>query len=183
MRELIDLLPNTACLQRYLTYCYIRIDDVEEALKWYTRAARISHEIQGWHSIVALSVKIGDTIKACMALENIFSLTPITDDLDRWYIFIRLLQKQKRYQPLGKLLESKKHTLSKAEEVLFLETFVYLLKYTGREKNAHDIIYDVLEGKADYQLILAACNQLMEQSITSSHSQNEVASRKSIEVE
>jgi tetratricopeptide (TPR) repeat protein len=161
LQNLTKELPESANLQRCVAYCFFLVEDYQQALSWYTRAARTTEEQVDLHNIAVLHLQLENFTLALIELERLFHGVSITENLNDWYIFIHLQLTQKRYTSLSKLWDHPIRAFSQEERLVLLETLIYLLKITGDDQAAQDILHQSFEEQLDHQLILSAFQQLI----------------------
>jgi tetratricopeptide (TPR) repeat protein len=167
-KTLTESFPAAPSLKRHLAYFLYLSGNVQEALKCYKQAGvlsgassspggagqvTISPTANDWYNVAALAIKMHNDALACYSLEQAFKYSPISDNTDAWYVYVGLLRKSGNYPLLSKIYEVEgqfigrnTRNLSQEEEHLLLETCIYLLKCTGKELMALDLLRSWLRG-------------------------------------
>ena len=106
----------------------------------YREAAAISGDSSDWHNLAVLAVGVDQTELAIYSLEQMFHSIPTTDNLDAWYILIRLVMDVQSYPALKTVCETPERDLSGEELQVLLESGIYLLKAGGNETMAAGLV-------------------------------------------
>jgi len=160
LEVLTEQMPTSASLKRHLAYFYFLLGNERAAMVYFQDAAVASGKTGDWHSLAALALKTGKEDLACYALEQVFSQTPVIEKPDSWYVYVRLLRNIGNYHALVSLCETTERDLLEEELVSLLETGVYLLKATGKDGAATNLVYQWLKEQHLQSLVLEAFNQL-----------------------
>src|SRR6266568_1074054 len=158
MRSLIEWVPASPSLRRYLAYFLFLSGSIQEAFKNYQDASFIWQS--DWYNVAALALRINKDMHACYSLEQVFKQQPIVDregainraPTDGWYVYVGLWQKSGDYSLLSNIRDvdggvgAINRAPTEAEEQLLLETGIYLLKCKGKEELAQELLQSWLRG-------------------------------------
>ncbi len=161
LRELSALIPFSATVKRHLAYCYFLSGREKDAFDCYKETAKISQEAEDWYNLAAMALRVGQFYVAIYSLEQYFLKTPITERPNAWYVYVRLIKDSGNYSTLrdlyGKII---KREQTEQELSLLFETGVFLLKSTGRDAKAAELMRKQLEGAPLRDLIFEAVKDL-----------------------
>ncbi len=152
LEELSRWCPHSPSVSDHLAYFYYLAGQKQKALETYKKAAFNSKTELGWGNLAAIALECSQEELACYSLEQFFRQSPITEP---WYLFVRLLMKFSNYCALKSLWEiilARKRF--EQEFGIFIDTLVFLLKVTGKEGLAQEIIQGQLEENHSYEMIV-----------------------------
>src|SRR5260370_1364992 len=117
--------------------------------------------------VAAFAVMNTNDALACHALEQVFQSRALTENDERWYIYVGLLRGSGNYALLHEIYEARHKsdppTFSESEEQLLLDTCLYLLHYSGKDEVALEILRQTIGGTPAKTLIPEAINWLVGQ--------------------
>jgi tetratricopeptide (TPR) repeat protein len=160
LASLVNRFPTSPTLKRHLAYFYHLLGRKKEAQTLYREAASISPNSSDWRNLATLALRINEYELACYALEQVFYQIPITGNSDAWYVYVKLLQDIGNYPALVRLCETSTRNLSEEELVILFETSIYLIKTTGKNEAARDLLYRQLREEDLLPLTLEALSQI-----------------------
>jgi len=161
VNELSSLVNRFSALsgpKRHLAYFYFLLGNINEAYKLYEKLVIYSQNLQDWFNLGVLALKIGKDYIACFAMEQFFQRASIVQEQGAWLVYIGLVRKYNNYLALKKIADIKKSHLSEGEDILLLETGIYLLIVIGKEQKAVDLTQQWIQGQLPKPLITEVFN-------------------------
>lgn len=183
VNELISLInqyPTLLSPKRHLAYLHFLLGNIPSANKLYEELSVHSQNVQDWFNWAVLALRTGKEAIACFALKQFLLKTQILKEQDALFVYIGLIRKFKDYDTLKEIVEVKKSHLLEEEAILFLETGIYLLKVTGKEQEATNLIQQWIQGQPPESLTHEVFNYLKEQP-TDSYTQSILEIKKKLE--
>lgn len=147
LKDLANRYRSSASIKRHLAYFYTLSGNQEEALKYYRETAIFSQNETDWYNLAVVAQKAENEELACYSLGQVFQRLPVTDDIDAWHLYVRLLLKFNTHKKLGLIYQTEHRKISQEEISLLLETGVYLLKIADRETTAKEALRKSISGK------------------------------------
>ncbi len=140
LKNLSEGLPDSAFLKRHLGYLYFLAHNYSEALNCLKNSALLSDELNDWYNLAVLSLLDKKEEVSCYSLGKYFYKKIITEDINAWYEYAKLLIKFKNYSAITKLLENSIRKLTDNEQQILLETGIYFLQINEKKLNAEEIV-------------------------------------------
>jgi len=159
---LIDKYPSSVTLKRCLSYFYILINKVLESKKLYSELVVKTRNNEDWFNFGVLELKSNEETIACYALEQFFQKTPIVQEQNAWFVYIGLVNKFHNFTALKRFIDAKLSSLTDNEAVVLFETGIYLLKATGKEERAENLVQQ-MRGQPIKSLLPEVFNYFEEQ--------------------
>ena len=159
LKDLANRYRSSASIKRHLAYFYTLSGNQEEALKYYRETAIFSQNETDWYNLAVVAQKAENEELACYSLGQVFQRLPVTDDIDAWHLYVRLLLKFNTHKKLGLIYQTEHRKISQEETLLLLETGVYLLKMADRETTAKEALRKSISDKFDLHEILNALDR------------------------
>ena len=154
LETLIQWHPESPNLNRQLAYLYLLSQGSHKSIQGlFQQAATSSQDKSDWYNVATVALKHNSEEWACYGLEQYFLSTRVTDNLDAWHVYIRLICKFDNYVSLNKCLQVSGRLFSPSEERTLLETGIFLLKVLGQELIATDLVQRWLSGKSLKNLV------------------------------
>src|SRR5579883_179392 len=150
-KDLVEQVPNSISLKRQLAYFQYLADTLSEALVHAEEVAFASSSARDWLNVAAYALQNASDTVASNALERAFARVAITDVMDAWYVYVRLLHNSAG--ALRNIYHSTERAFSEVEEQLIFETCLYLLKKTDKEAVALDLLRKAMGGIAPGRLL------------------------------
>lgn len=147
LQNLANRYRSSASIKRHLAYFYTLSGNQEEALKYYRETAIFSQNGTDWYNLAVVAQKTENEELACYSLGQVFQRLPLTDDIDAWYLYVRLLLKFNSHRELSQICQTENRKISQEETSLLLETGVYLLKVADRETTAKEALRKSIAGE------------------------------------
>ena len=169
LKSLTERFPNSSAFKRTLAYFYSISNDWEEALHNYQRAAIQSKNANDWFDVAVCALELDKEELACYSLQKFFYGGLIIHEPKAWYTYVKLLEKFNNHLALRELCETDKYDTTEEEIKVLLKTAIYLLKKTGAEALATEIIRKQLTGSSAKSLLGEACQKLDDQPDESYH--------------
>jgi len=157
--KLAQRFPKSGSIMSHLAYLYWLTGLDKEAIENYESAAVISNKPDDWYNLAVLSVA-SDKDSACYALERFFSAASPCSERPAWYTFIRLMHLCESYNRILPWLTSQERVLGESDESMLINSGVYLLKITGREQEALELLRKLLAGWPVRELVEEALRHL-----------------------
>lgn len=146
LQELSTLLPYSATIRRHLAYCYFLSGREKDAFDCYKETVKISQEATDWYNLAAVALRVGQFFVAIYSLERYFLKTPIIEMPNAWYVYVKLIEDSGNYSTLRSLYEKIKREQTEQELTILFETGVFLLKSTGKDTRAAELMRKWLKG-------------------------------------
>lgn len=156
MKVLAKRFPNSAGIKRHLAYLLWLSNNLQEAINIWKDAALASQDVWDWYNVAALALTDGYEELALYGLEQFFKRTFPSTSLEAWYLYVKLVQKHLNYQALVALGKNKNTDFPEREREILLETGIYLLKTSGHEQLAMELVDRWLSGQSPIDLALEA---------------------------
>ena len=169
LKSLTERFPNSPAFKRALAYFYSVSNNWEEALHNYQRAAIQSKDAKDWLDVAVCALELNKEELACYSLQKFFYGGSIINESKAWYTYVKLLERFNNLPALRELCETDKYNTTEGEVKVLLETAIYLLKKTGAEVLATEIIRKWLTGSSTKSLLGEACQKLNDQPDESYH--------------
>ena len=128
LKSLTQRFPESPSIKRQLAYLYVLSGSRRESVQCYKEAAVASQTREDWYNVAAIALKENSEELACYGLEQFYNRSRATDNLNAWYVYIRLVHKFSNFSALTAYLKASQRTFSQSEENLVWETSLYLLK-------------------------------------------------------
>ncbi len=158
LQNLANRYRSSASIKRHLAYFYTLSGNQEEALKYYRETAIFSQNGTDWYNLAVVAKKTENEELACYSLGQVFQRLPVTDDIDAWYLYVRLLLKFNSHRELSQICQTEYRKISQEETSLLLETGVYLLKMADRETTAKEALQEVIAGEISISFLQKTLN-------------------------
>lgn len=162
LEELSRWYPRSSSVSTHLAYFYYLAGQKEKALETYREAANNSDGENGWYNLAAIAIESDQEELACYSLNQFFQHSAITESLDAWYLFVRLLIKFSNYCVLKSLSEIILARKVEQEPGIFIDTLVFLLKATSKEDLAQEVIRGQLEKNHSYEMMVSIALEKLE---------------------
>lgn len=160
LKSLTKRLPEAPSIKRQLAYLCVLSGSRRESVQCYKEAVIASQARDDWYNFAAIALKESLEELACYGLEQFYKRARATDNLNAWYVYIRLAHKFSNYSALTAYLESSERTFSQSEENLICETSLYLLRATKKDRTARDFVQRWLKGESPKEIAIEAFQQL-----------------------
>lgn len=160
LKQLSERFPAVIELKRHLAYFYFLSGKREEAIQCYQEIAISSQDVQDLFNLSVLALQVGKGELACYSLEHVFHKVSIIEEIDAWYVYVKLLKKFSNFPVLASLSETPERELSEDEFVILLETAIYILKSTDEEQRATEFVQRWIEGQPPKILAIEILKQL-----------------------
>lgn len=160
LKNLSEQFPDSAFLKARLGYFYFLTNKGEEALKCFKDAASLSGDVSYWYNLAALSLQNQKKELSCYSMEQVFNKIALSEDINAWYVYVGLLKEFNNYSAIVRLLEKQQKNFSDNENLILLETGVYLLKVNNKKSEVTEIIEKWIKGEPLRDLALNAFKQL-----------------------
>lgn len=157
IQELVSLgeqFPHSASIKRHLAYFYHLVGKHQESLNLYRSAAIISNNAWDWYNLAIKALTRGQDDLACYSLGRFFQLTPITETLRTWYVYVGLIKNFCDYQTLQDIIQKQITNASEKEIEVFIETSIYLLLAVGDKSFAIELAQRWIRGDAAQILLV-----------------------------
>ena len=168
LKSLVSQFPNSPALKRILAYFYSCSGNWSEALRNYQTVAVQSEIVDDWCDVAVCGLELNRETLACYSLWKYFQAVSIIDEEDEltiWYVYVGLVEKFKNFPAFCSLC--KQDDIKDDEIESLLDTAIYLLKKTGAEASATEIIQKRLTGESAKGLLAEACQKLDGQPVKS----------------
>ena len=152
--------PDSSKLKRALAYFYSISDKWDEVLYNYQKSAVQSKEVDDWFGVAVSALKLNKEDLACYSLEKFFYNVSTIDARQAWPVYVNLVKKFNNLPAFCKQCKIDKYEITEEEIKVLLETAIYLLKQTGAEAVAVEIIRQGLIGESPQSLLDEACQKL-----------------------
>ena len=160
LNSLTQRFPASPSIKRQLAYLCVLSGSRRESVRYFKEAAVASQMKEDWYNVAVIALVNNLEELACYGLEQFFGRAKATDNLDAWYIYIRLAHKFSNYSALTAYLQTPGRTYSQSEENALLETGIYLLKIIKKEQAATEFVQRWLTGGLSKDLAVEAFKQL-----------------------
>lgn len=160
LKSLVRRFPESTTLKRTLAYFFSISDNWDEALQNYQQAAIQSKKDDDWFEVAVSALRLNKEELACYSLEKFFYGVSIMDEPQAWYVYLKLLEKFSNFPAFRELCKTDKYDVEGEEIEVLWETAVYLLKQTGAEAVAGEIIQKRIAGTSMRSLLSEACEKL-----------------------
>lgn len=148
LEELNRWYPGSPSVNRHLAYFYYLAGRQQNALENYKKAAGNTNIGFDWHNLAAIAIECGQEELAYYSLEQFFQYASIVENLNNWYLFVRLLLKFSCYTSLKYLSDKILTRQIEQEAEIVVNTIIFLLKTTNKEDVAQKIIQRQLENQS-----------------------------------
>ena len=160
LKSLTERFPNSPTLNRALAYFYFVSGNWQEAIQIYQVLTITSAEINDWFNMALSALNLNKEELACYCLEKFFYGVSITDESKAWYTYVNLLEKFNNLPAFCELCKTNRYNMTEKETEVLFKTATYLLKKTGSEALAVNIIQKQLAGESTKSLLGEACQKL-----------------------
>ena len=160
LKSLMQLLPTSPSIKRQLAYLCVLSGSRRESVQYYKEAAVASQAREDWYNVAAIALKENSEEVACYGLEQFYNRARATDNLNAWYVYVRLAHQFSNYSALTAYITASQRTFSRSEENLLCETSLYLLKATEKDRTAREFVQRWLKGESPTKIALEAFQQL-----------------------
>lgn len=161
LKNLSELMPDSAFLKRHLGYLYFLDVKFPESFACFKESAISSNELNDWYNLAVLALLNDNDEAVCYSLGKYFCKKIVNEDINAWYIYTKLLIKFSYYSAIPKLLENSDRKLTDKEQITLLETAIYCLLNNERKAATEEIIERWLANQQSIrELIIESVNNL-----------------------
>lgn len=168
-KSLAERFPTSPTLKRALAYFCSLSDNWDEARQNYQAAAFQSEKANDWFGVAVSALKLNKDDLACYSLEKFFHTVSIIDEPQAWSIYVNLMSEFNNLPAFRERCKTDTYKLTEEEIQVLLETAIYLLKRTGAEVLAREIIRKWIVGEVSKSLLSEACQRLHGEPVESYH--------------
>ena len=156
-KSLVKRFPRYSVLKRVLAYFCSISENWDEALYYYQESAIISKKADDWLGVAFSALKLNKEELVFYSLEEYFYGKPTVDKPKAWCVFVKFLEEFNNLQAFCGLCAIED---IKDDEIKFLlKTAIYLLKKTGNETFALEIVHKSVKGGSPKDLLEKACQK------------------------
>ncbi len=156
LKSLSENMPDSELIKRHLGYLYLIDGKVSESFSCLKESAFSSNElVDDWYNLAVLSLLNNNEEVCCYSLGKYFVKKIISDDIDAWYVYTKLIKKFNFYLAIPKFLENSTREFTDKEQQILLETAIYCLLINDKKTNAEEIIEKYLTNKQSVRELIS----------------------------
>ena len=146
-QQYINLYPQLAIARYNLGCMYLKLEKLGEAIDAFeSAAATASQQLpQAFHNIAAVAIAQQDETEAYFSLEDLFKQAAISDYIEAWYVYLKLITKFKVADGLASLYDQAIEQENSDNIRLLVDSAIYLLKRNGSANAAYQLTTDTLK--------------------------------------